>query len=70
MANGRSAKLAVKIRDDFLSIASHELRTPLTALNLQLYLLEKTAKGVTHDGDICVESISGKGAKFAAKILL
>jgi signal transduction histidine kinase len=27
---------AVKVRDEFLSIASHELRTPLTALELQL----------------------------------
>lgn len=37
----KEAKSAVRMRDDFLSIASHELRTPLTALNLQLYLLEK-----------------------------
>jgi signal transduction histidine kinase len=35
------AKNAIRMRDDFLSIASHELRTPLTALNLQLYLLDK-----------------------------
>src|SRR5262249_32669081 len=28
--------LAVRARDEFLSIASHELRTPLTALQLQL----------------------------------
>jgi signal transduction histidine kinase len=27
---------AIRIRDDFLSIAGHELRTPLTALHLQL----------------------------------
>lgn len=32
---------AVKVRDDFLSLASHELRTPLTALKLQLQLLMK-----------------------------
>ncbi len=38
----KEAKSAVRMRDDFLSIASHELRTPLTALNLQIYLLEKS----------------------------
>lgn len=37
----REARSAVRMRDDFLSIASHELRTPLTALGLQLYLLDK-----------------------------
>lgn len=31
-----AAREAIKVRDEFLSIASHELRTPLTALNLQL----------------------------------
>jgi len=30
---------ALRMRDDFLTIASHELRTPLTALNLQLQSL-------------------------------
>ena len=30
------AREAVRLRDEFLSIASHELRTPLTALDLQV----------------------------------
>ena len=30
------AQKAIRLRDDFLSIASHELRTPVTALQLQL----------------------------------
>ncbi len=29
---------ALRIRDDFLSIASHELKTPLTALSLQIHM--------------------------------
>jgi PAS domain S-box-containing protein len=31
-----AAEAAIRVRDEFLSIASHELRTPLTALQLQL----------------------------------
>jgi PAS domain S-box-containing protein len=37
------AQEAVRLRDEFLSIAAHELRTPLTALLLQLQSLEKAA---------------------------
>jgi PAS domain S-box-containing protein len=36
------AQEAVRLRDEFLSIAAHELRTPLTALLLQLQALEKS----------------------------
>ncbi|QRN98196.1 PAS domain-containing protein [Archangium violaceum] len=38
------AERAVKVRDDFLSVASHELKTPLTSLNLQLHALLKRAR--------------------------
>jgi two-component system, sensor histidine kinase len=38
------ARNAVKIRDEFLSVASHELRTPITAMLLHLQLLEKKSK--------------------------
>jgi PAS domain S-box-containing protein len=34
---------AVRVRDDFLSLASHELKTPLTVLSLQLQALRKLA---------------------------
>jgi PAS domain S-box-containing protein len=37
------AEEAVRLRDEFLSIASHELKTPLTALHLQLQILGDAA---------------------------
>ncbi len=39
------AELAVRARDEFLSIASHELRTPLTTLGLQIDGLLASAQG-------------------------
>lgn len=39
------AQEAVRIRDEFMSIASHELRTPLTALLLQLQGLQHALEG-------------------------
>jgi PAS domain S-box-containing protein len=41
------AEEAVRLRDEFLSIASHELRTPLTSLRIDLYGL----KQATGNGD-------------------
>lgn len=38
----REAKEAIRIRDEFLSIASHELRTPLTSLLLQIEVMKGT----------------------------
>lgn len=35
------AEEAIRLRDEFLSIASHELKTPLTALQLQLHTLSE-----------------------------
>jgi signal transduction histidine kinase len=40
------AQEAVRVRDEFLSIAAHELRTPLTALQLQLDGLEQSLRAV------------------------
>jgi PAS domain S-box-containing protein len=37
------AEEALRLRDEFLSIASHELRTPLTALQLQLEAMRERA---------------------------
>jgi PAS domain S-box-containing protein len=36
----REAREAIRVRDDFLSIASHELKTPLTPLKLHLQVLK------------------------------
>ena len=38
------AREAIRLRDEFLSVASHELRTPLTPLNLKLGLLRRMAE--------------------------
>ena len=35
-------KEAVRVRDEFLSIASHELRTPVTSLKLQLQMIRRS----------------------------
>jgi PAS domain S-box-containing protein len=43
---------AVRIREEFLSIAGHELRTPLTSLKLQLRMLERTLAPASHDGSV------------------
>ncbi|MGZ3456174.1 MAG: MEDS domain-containing protein [Polyangiales bacterium] len=38
-------RLALRLRDDFLSLASHELRTPMTALQLQVQMIARVAEG-------------------------
>lgn len=39
-----AATEAVRLRDDFLSVAGHELKTPLSALRLQIQLLARMAR--------------------------
>jgi len=43
---------AVRVRDDFLSIASHELRTPLTALKLRAEIMRRTVQQASLDGSV------------------
>lgn len=43
----QEAQNAVRVRDEFLSIAAHELKTPLTALAVQVQSLLRTAQGKT-----------------------
>jgi signal transduction histidine kinase len=40
----REAEDAIKIREDFMSIASHELKTPLTSLTLMIQSLRRQAQ--------------------------
>ncbi|MCM2324667.1 MAG: HAMP domain-containing histidine kinase, partial [Oligoflexia bacterium] len=40
----QEARDAVRVRDDFMSIASHELRTPLTPLKVQLQMIQRLAE--------------------------
>ncbi|WP_164017741.1 PAS domain-containing sensor histidine kinase [Pyxidicoccus trucidator] len=42
------AQEAIRVRDDFLSIASHELKTPLTPLSLRLATLERRMERGEH----------------------
>lgn len=50
------AEQAVRIRDDFLSIASHELKTPITALHAALQTLERaTRQGIS--GELAPERV-------------
>ncbi|MCP3100989.1 PAS domain-containing protein [Myxococcus sp. K15C18031901] len=44
----REAQEAIRVRDDFLSIASHELKTPLTPLSLRLAALERKLEHGEH----------------------
>ena len=40
----RAAQQAIRLRDEFLSVASHELKTPLTGLRLQLLVLDRRVR--------------------------
>jgi signal transduction histidine kinase len=45
-ALGREKEEALRLRDDFISIASHELKTPITSLKLKMDVLKSGLKDV------------------------
>jgi signal transduction histidine kinase len=53
---------AVRLRDDFLSVASHELKTPLTAFRLQLELVSRNL------GPEAQERVGGRIASAARQL--
>jgi signal transduction histidine kinase len=46
----QEAQEAIRLRDEFLSVASHELKTPLTPLTLKLEVLQKRMRTQAADG--------------------
>lgn len=49
---------AVKLRDDFLSMASHELKTPLTSMMLQIQLMQRRLERKTANLDLVSNSFN------------
>ncbi|MBJ6760408.1 GAF domain-containing protein [Myxococcaceae bacterium JPH2] len=45
----REARQAIRLREEFLSIASHELKTPITALQMQV---QRLLAGLGHSGGV------------------
>jgi PAS domain S-box-containing protein len=60
-----AAEDAVRLRDEFLTIASHELKTPLTSLNLQLQAL---MRGASKAGDTALGARLGKAQRQIQKL--
>jgi PAS domain S-box-containing protein len=61
---------AVRIRDEFLSIASHELRTPLTALMLRLQSVRRAIQGQAEPDRLsaCLEVAIRQGERLTELI--
>lgn len=55
------ASIALRARDEFLSLASHELRTPLTALRLHLQTLARSARRRPEEA---VATLAARAAKL------
>ncbi|MDI1484183.1 AAA family ATPase [Polyangium sp. y55x31] len=59
-----AAEEAVRLRDEFLSIASHELRTPLTSLQLAIQSIEqRLARGMDAERVRAAVALSGRQIK-------
>lgn len=63
----REAQEAVRVRDEFISIASHELKTPLTTLKLQSQLAQRMLRGETELKGPTDRSRLGKMADISEK---
>ncbi len=59
---------AMRLKDEFLSIAAHELRTPLTALLMQLHLLSTHSKGLAGVARERVAKAQKSGARLSKLI--
>lgn len=56
LARTEELQLAVRAREDFLSVASHELKTPITSLKLHIQMRQRALdKGKTFDRDEIVK---------------
>ena len=62
------AEEAVRLRDEFLSIAAHELRTPLSAVQLQLQGLLERPEGLDPRGRTKVERACRSGERLVALV--
>jgi PAS domain S-box-containing protein len=62
------AEEAVRLRDEFLSIAAHELRTPLSAVQLQLQSLLEWPEGLTPRIRTKVERACRSGERLVALV--
>jgi PAS domain S-box-containing protein len=64
-------RLAVRARDQFLTIASHELKTPLTALQLQIQVLQRTLARGQFDPPILASKLEivGRSSQKLAELI-
>ncbi|XSF16909.1 AAA family ATPase [Myxococcus faecalis] len=65
----REAQDAVRLRDEFLSVASHELNTPLTSLRLMVQtLLRHTPPGLPPHAVRALRTLDGQTLKLATLV--
>lgn len=64
-ALGREKDEALRVRNDFISIASHELRTPITSLNLSLLVLKTQNKNEDKIMNQAMETLERQSNKLS-----
>ncbi len=64
-ALGREKDEALRVRNDFISIASHELRTPITSLNLSLLVLKSQNRSEDKILNQAVETLERQSNKLS-----